>query len=105
MNNDLEELVELYYDKMIPLLISDFELCDKYNDKYDKDLTEEELETAVQRDIMYDFKNNIENIQFDFDILDYSDNSAEIQQALEVYKQIKRYFPNFKSKRMEEFKI
>ncbi len=105
MSNNLEELVESYYDKMIPLLISDFELSTNYDEEYGKDLTDEELETAVKKDIMHDFKNNIKNIQFDFDILDYSDDSAEMQQALEVYKQIKKYFPDFKSKRMEEIKI
>ena len=96
----LYDLSKYYYDKMIPLLISDMELAGNYADYTG---SPEELDNAVISDIYKDFTQpGLEKIKSDFLSLDYDVNSLEMKDAKEVYNRIKKDFPDFKIENFEK---
>ena len=85
-----EKLYDLYYEEMIPLLISDTELYYNYEDKINT--SGKDLKDLVIKDIKNDFENNFDKIKEDFMFLDYDTNSLEMKNARKVLKEIKKYY-------------
>lgn len=97
--NNKEKIIDLYYKKIIPLLICDDELYCNY---LEKNIKENEIETVIKKDIQNDFNNNIIKIENDFNELDYGEKSLEIKNAKKVYNEIKKVYKNFKAEYFEK---
>lgn len=87
-----EKIYELYYENIVPLLISDFELeCNYENKMFETNKTLKEL---VVNDIKNDFENNIKNIIFELNYINdnYDKNSLEHKKFEETLKEIKKVY-------------
>ena len=90
----LKKLVDLHYDLIIPLNISDCELWTNYEDIFEartgRDMTSKDLEKLVKKDILYDYVFNFNNIEHDIILAmeNFTEDSLEFENIKKMVKEI-----------------
>ena len=100
---DFRNLVNDYRNFITDILISEEELYSNYYEKLTKRQLEQfgneeinnEIESMILKEILYDFIFNIDNIKFEIEFA-YGDNASDYtkQKIKEIYTKIKRVFNN-----------
>lgn len=91
---ELQKLVNLHYDLIIPLNICDMELWCNYEgafkEKYGREMTEEDLEREVKKDILYNYVFNFLNVEKAIDnaLETYITDTAEYQAIKTMVKEL-----------------
>lgn len=94
----LKKIIDLHYNLIIPLNISDTELWENYailfEEQTGQDMTENDLERLVKKDILFDYVFDFNNVEIDIILAmeNYEEDSKEFENIKTMIKEICKAF-------------